>query len=65
MVEGNSIRAAAIRTDVLDLRNKAISQLSIAGGIPIGRFDLLSRWSEAEGNNWRHAQRRCRSSALS
>jgi hypothetical protein len=27
--------------DVVDLRNKAISQLRIAGGVPIARFDHL------------------------
>ncbi len=38
------------RNDVLDLRNEAISQLGIAGGIPIARFDQLSPGSGAEGN---------------
>jgi len=38
------------RNDVLDLRNEAISQLRIAGGIPIARFDQLSSGSGAEDN---------------
>jgi hypothetical protein len=38
------------RNDVLDLRNEAISQLRIAGGIPIARFDQLSPGSGAEDN---------------
>jgi hypothetical protein len=38
------------RNDVLDFRNKAISQLRIAGGIPIARFDQLSSCSGAEDN---------------
>lgn len=52
------------RNDVLDLRNEAISQLRIAGGIPITRFNQLGPCGGAEDNR-RHAQRRCRSSALS
>jgi hypothetical protein len=36
--------------DVLDLRNEAISQLRIAGGIPISRFDQLGPCSGAEDN---------------
>jgi hypothetical protein len=38
------------RNDVLDLRNKAISQLRISGGIPIARFEQLSPGSGAEDN---------------
>ena len=38
------------RNDVLDLRNEAISQLRIAGGIPISRFDQLSPCSGVEDN---------------
>jgi hypothetical protein len=38
------------RNDVLDLRNEAISQLRIAGGIPIARFDQLRPCSGAEDN---------------
>jgi hypothetical protein len=38
------------RNDVLDLRNEAISQLRIAGGIPIACFDQLSPCSGAEDN---------------
>jgi len=34
--------------DVLDLHNKAVSQLRIAGGVPIARFDQLSPCSGAE-----------------
>jgi hypothetical protein len=36
------------RNDVLDLRDEAISQLRIAGGIPIACFDQLSPGSGAE-----------------
>jgi hypothetical protein len=57
-------RRGDLRNDVLDLRNKAISQLRIAGGIPIRRFDQLGPCGGAEDNR-QHAQRRCRSSALS
>ena len=38
------------RNDVLDLRNEAISQLRIAGGVPIACFDQLSPGSGAEDN---------------
>jgi hypothetical protein len=38
------------RNGVFDLRNEAISQLRIAGGIPISRFDQLSPCSGAEEN---------------
>jgi hypothetical protein len=38
------------RNDVFDLRNEAISQLRIAGGIPIACFDQLSSCSGAEDN---------------
>jgi hypothetical protein len=38
------------RNDVLDLRNEAISQLRVAGSIPIACFDQLSPGSGAEDN---------------
>jgi hypothetical protein len=38
------------RNDVLDLRNKATSELRIAGGVPVARFDQLSPCSRAEDN---------------
>ncbi len=38
------------RNGVLDLRDEAISQLRIAGGIPIARFDQLSPNTGAEDN---------------
>jgi hypothetical protein len=38
------------RNDVLDLRDEAISQLHIAGGVPIARFDQFSPCSGAEDN---------------
>ena len=36
------------RNDVTDLCNEAISQLRIAGGVPIARFDQFSPYSGAE-----------------
>jgi hypothetical protein len=43
-------RSGDPRNDVLDLGNEAISQLRIAGGVPIARFDQLSPCSGAEDN---------------
>jgi hypothetical protein len=43
-------RCGDIRNDVLDLCDEAISQLGIAGGVPIARFDQLSPGSGAEDN---------------
>jgi hypothetical protein len=38
------------RNNVLDLRNEAISQLRIAGGVPIAGFDQLGPCSGPEDN---------------
>jgi hypothetical protein len=50
--------------DVVDFRNEAIGQLRIASAVPVARFDQFSPRSRTEDDR-RHAQRRCRRSALS
>ena len=52
------------RNQVLDLCNEAISQLRVTGSVPVARFDQLIPCSGAE-DDWQHAQRRWRNSALS
>ena len=52
------------RNDITDLCNEPISQLGIACGVPIARFNQFSPRSGAEDDG-PHPQRRWRSSALS